>query len=154
RGGDEIAAGLAWLVRDGVLDEVAGGYAFRDAALQDAIVDHILDERDLVHDRAFRYWAARPEVDAIERLTRPAFHGPGARGPVTAAPCWIALAHAARGRGELDIADDVLGRALACLTGAAPRLRATTQLERARVRHARGRFTAARDDARSARGAA
>ncbi|HEY6177053.1 MAG TPA: hypothetical protein VIX73_21500, partial [Kofleriaceae bacterium] len=45
--------------------------------------------------------------------------GAGARQPITAATCWIALAHAARGRGELDVADDLLRRARTCLTGAA-----------------------------------
>jgi len=165
--GGDVAAGLAWLVRDRVLEqgetrgrapggiehgEPGGGwYAFCDPAIQDAIVDHLLDDREPVHGRAFHYWAERPGVAAIERLTRLAFHGAGAHEPVTAATCWIALARAAQGRGELDDAEQLLDRALRCLTGAAPRLRAATLLERARLRYARGRFAAARDDARSAR---
>src|SRR5262245_48650426 len=36
-GGGDLAAGLAWLVHDGMLDEAGGWHAFRDAALQDAI---------------------------------------------------------------------------------------------------------------------
>ena len=154
RGGSELAAGLAWLVKDGVLDEVSGWFAFRDAALQDAIAEHALDDRDAVHARAFRYWAELPEVPANQRLVRLAFHGAGAREPLTAATCWIALARAAHGRGELDVADDTLGRALGCLPAGLPRLRAQTLLERARIRCARGRLTTARDDARSARAAA
>jgi eukaryotic-like serine/threonine-protein kinase len=118
-GPGDLAAGLAWLVHDGVLDEADGWYAFRDAAIQDAIVEHVLDERDAVHDRAFRYWATRPDAEPIERLTRLAFHGAGAREPITAATCWIALGHAACTRGELDVAHDMLVRARVCLTGAA-----------------------------------
>ncbi|HEX3758416.1 MAG TPA: hypothetical protein VHW23_06900, partial [Kofleriaceae bacterium] len=156
--GGDAATGLAWLVRDGVLDADAGGYAFADPAVQDAIVDHLLDDAGPVHARAFRYWVERPASDApgdaIERLTRLAFHGARAHEPLTAATCWIALSRAAHRRDELDAADDLLGRAIGCIAGAAPRLRAATLLERARLRHARGRFTAARDDARDARRAA
>ncbi|HEX3478836.1 MAG TPA: protein kinase [Kofleriaceae bacterium] len=184
--GGDLAAGLAWLVRDCVLersetgggdpDGFAGGaggraprgierseagagdpdggwYAFCDPAIQDAIVD-LLDDREPVHGRAFQYWAGRPGVTAIERLTRLAFHGAGAHEPITAATCWIALARAAHGRGELDDAERLLDRAIGSLTDAAPRLRAATLLERARLRYARGRFAATRDDARSARRAA
>jgi tetratricopeptide (TPR) repeat protein len=136
------------------IDDAASWYAFCDPAIQDAIVDHLLDDREPVHGRAFRYWLERPGVGAIERLTRLAFHGAGAHEPITAATCWIALARAAQGRGDLDDAEPLLDRALGCLTGAAPRLRMATLLERARLRYARGRFTAARDDARSARRAA
>jgi hypothetical protein len=117
-GGGDVAAGLAWLVRSGMLDEIAGGYAFHAAAIQDAIVDHMLDDGDPVHGRAFRYWVERPAVDAVERLTRLAFHGARAHEPITAATCWIALSRAAHGRGELDAADDLIDRALGCLTGA------------------------------------
>ena len=117
-GGGDVAAGLAWLVRTGMLDAVAGGYAFHAAAIQDAIVDHALDDGDPVHGRALRYWIERPGVDAVERLARLAFHAARAREPITAATCWIALSRAAHGRGELDAADDLLDRALGCLTGA------------------------------------
>jgi eukaryotic-like serine/threonine-protein kinase len=151
--GGDVAAGLAWLVRDGVLD-AGDRHAFCDPELQDAIVDHVLDDREPVHGRAFRYWVERPGIAAVERLTRLAFHGAGAHEPITAATCWIALSRAAHGRGDLDAAEQLLDRAIGCLTGAAPRLRATTLLERARLRTLRGRFAAARDDARSARRAA
>jgi tetratricopeptide (TPR) repeat protein len=150
-GGAGLAAELAWLVRDGAFEPVEDGYAFRDAAIQDAIADHVLDAADPVHRRAFRYWAERPDAEALDRLTRLAYHGAAAREPITAASCWIALGRAAQGRGELDVAEDVLDRALGCLVGAAPRLRAAAMIERARIRHARGRFSAARDDARDAR---
>ncbi len=151
RGATPPPAQIAWLVRDGVLVEVAGDLAFRDPAIQDAIYDHVLDERAGIHDRAFRYWLARPGVDPIDRLARLAHHGVAAREAITRATCWLALAHAARDRGELDAAEDVLGRALASLGLEAPRLRATALLARARVRHARARHDGAGDDARAAR---
>jgi eukaryotic-like serine/threonine-protein kinase len=156
-GGGELAAGLAWLVKEAMFeafDDADRWFAFRDAALQDAIAEHALDDRDAVHGRAFRYWAEQPELSANERLIHLAFHGVGAREPLTAATCWIALARAAHARVELDVADDALGRALACLPTGVPRLRTQTLLERARIRCSRGRFTAAREDARSARSTA
>jgi tetratricopeptide (TPR) repeat protein len=161
RGGDPSTQ-LAWLVRDGVLvDPTASSaaeplashawYAFRDPAIQDAVYDHVLDERALIHDRAFRYWLARPGVDAIDRLARLAHHGVAPHEAVTRATCLLALAHAARDRGDDDAAEDVLDRALRCLGADAPRLRATALLARARVRHARGRHDQACNDARGAR---
>src|SRR5204862_225718 len=87
------------------------------------LIPGVLVERHLVHHRAFRYWLDRPEVDAIARLARVAYHGAGAQEPITAAVCWIGLARAARDRGDGDAAEQVLDRALGCLTGA-PRLRA------------------------------
>jgi hypothetical protein len=123
RGDGDLAAALAWLVRDGVLDEAGGWYWFRDAAAQDALHDHALDDRELVHGRAFHYWLERPGVDPIDRLARLAYHGAAANEPATAATSWIALARAARDRGDADIAEDVLARARRCLTGAPPAIR-------------------------------
>ncbi|HEX7838123.1 MAG TPA: hypothetical protein VF469_11700, partial [Kofleriaceae bacterium] len=120
RGGGDLAARLAWLVQDGVFGGSDGWYWFLDPAIQDAIHDHALDECNQVHGRAFRYWLERPGVDAIDRLTRLAYHGAGAEEPVTAITCWIALARAARDRGDTDVADDVLARARGCLQDAAP----------------------------------
>ena len=130
-GGSELAAALAWLVRDGVLDQAGAGYGsrdaaiygsrdaaiygFRDAAIQDAIVDHALDDAGPVHRRAFRFWQQRPDADPLDRLTRLAFHGAAAGEPITAATCWIALGRAARDRGEPDVADELLDRAFGCL---------------------------------------
>ncbi|MEO7736451.1 MAG: hypothetical protein ABIY55_36165, partial [Kofleriaceae bacterium] len=149
--GSDPGAQLGWLVREAVLVEDLGWYAFRDPAIQDAVYDHVLDERDLLHDRAFRYWLARPEVDAIDRLARLAHHAVAPQETITRATCYLALAHAARDRGDDDAAEDVLDRALHGLGPEAPRLHATALIERARVRHARGRFAAASDDARHAR---
>ena len=150
RGGDP-GAQLAWLVQDEVLTVDGGWYTFRDPAIQDAVYDHVLDERDLLHDRAFRYWLAQPEVDAIDRLARLAHHAVAPPEAITRASCYLALAHAARDRGDEEAAEDVLDRALHGLGPEAPRLHATARIERARVRHARGRFAAAADDARHAR---
>jgi eukaryotic-like serine/threonine-protein kinase len=147
----DLAEPLAWLVADGVLREASGWYAFGDAAIQDAVYDHALDDRDVLHGRAFRYWLARRDVEAIDRLARLAYHGAGAGETITTTTCFLALARAAQGRGEDDGAEDLLGRALACLAGAAPGLAAAALIERARIRHARGRFDDARDDARGAR---
>ena len=120
RGGGELAPQLAWLVRDGVLGEAQGWYWFGDDAIQDAIHDHVLDERDQVHGRALRYWLERPGVDPIVRLTRVAYHAAGAHEPVTAVTSWIALARAAHDRGDGDTAEDVRARARGALTGAPP----------------------------------
>jgi eukaryotic-like serine/threonine-protein kinase len=151
RGGSELAEPLAWLVRDGILYEAGGWYAFEDAALQDALYDHTLDERGLIHGRAFHYWLARNDVDPIDRLVRLAHHGAGAREVVTATMCFLALARAARDRSDDDSAEGALERALACLANTSPRLQATTLIERARIRHSRGRFEDACQDARRAR---
>jgi hypothetical protein len=116
--GGDATAGLAWLVRAGVLDEAAGWYRFRDAAIQDAIVDHVLDDAEAVRRRAFRYWRDRGDGDAgaaIDRLIHLAYHGAAAGEPLTAATCWIALARAALDRGEPEVADELLDRALGCL---------------------------------------
>jgi len=150
-GGGDPAAQLAWLVREGVLIELAGGYAFHDPAIQDAVYAHVLDERDAVHDRAFRYWLARPGVDPIDRLVRLAYHAVAPHEAITRATCWLALAQAARDRGDDEAAEALLDRALASLGDDAPRLHATALLARARVRHARGQFVAACLDARGAR---
>ena len=141
-GGGELAAALAWLVRDGVLDQVDAGYAFRDAAIQDAIVDHALDDAGPVHRRAFRFWSQRPDADPIDRLTRLAFHGAAAGEPIIAATCWIALARAARDRGEPDAADGLLDRAFGCLA-ALPAVAGDTLIAQALaqlLRHDRRRF--------------
>jgi tetratricopeptide (TPR) repeat protein len=150
RAGDATAQ-LAWLVGDGLLWEAEGWYSFRDAELQDAIYDHVIDERERLHGRAFRYWLAAPGVDAIERLARLAHHGASGREAITATTCFVALARAARARGDDATAEAALDRGLGCLGQAAPRLHATTLVERARVRQARGRLDEACRDARRAR---
>jgi tetratricopeptide (TPR) repeat protein len=151
RGGPDTGDRLAWLVREGVFSESDGWYAFANPGVQDAIYDHVLDERGRVHGRAFRYWLARPDIDPIDRLARLAHHGAGAREAINASTCFVALARAARDRGEDDVAEDLLDRALACLANTAPRLQATTLVDRARIRHANQRFEDARSDARAAR---
>jgi hypothetical protein len=128
-----------------------GAYRFSDPGVQDALYDHVLDERGRVHGRAFRYWLARPETDAIDRLARLAYHGAGAREAINASTCYVALARAARERADDDVAEALLDRALACLANTAPRLQATALIERARIRHAHRRFDEAGDDARTAR---
>jgi eukaryotic-like serine/threonine-protein kinase len=151
RGDSGLAESLAWLVRDGMLYESGGWYIFNDAGLQDALYDHALDERGLIHGRAFHYWLARDGVDSIDRLVRLAHHGAGAHEVVTATMCFLALARAARDRSDDDSAEEALDRALACLANTSPRLQATTLIERARIRHARRRFEDACQDARRAR---
>jgi hypothetical protein len=115
-GGGDLAPGLAWLVRDGVLDEAGGWYAFSDAAIQDAIADHALDDAARLHRRAFRYWRELTAADPIDRLTRLAFHGALADEPIISATCLLALGRAARDRGELGAADELIDRALGCLS--------------------------------------
>jgi tetratricopeptide (TPR) repeat protein len=151
RGGGDATQRLAWLVGRGVFRESGGDYRFSDPGVQDALYDHVLDERGRVHSRAFRYWLARPDTAAIDRLARLAFHGAGAREAINASTCYVALARAARERGEDDVAEDLLDRALACLANTTPRLQAAALTARARIRHAHHRFDEALDDARSAR---
>jgi eukaryotic-like serine/threonine-protein kinase len=113
---------LDGLTRGGVLREARGWYAFADPAIQDAICELASEHRAVVHGRAFHYWLARPKVDALDRLARLAFHGAHAGEPLTAATCYIALARAARLRGNEADADRLLDRALSCLATGTPHL--------------------------------
>ncbi|MBL0215502.1 MAG: protein kinase [Myxococcales bacterium] len=116
----EVDVRLGLLVREGVFVERNAWYEFEDAGIQEAIYDHILDERLLVHQRALRYWLASPDRNTIGRLSRIAFHAEGAAERSTAAACWIALARQAVYAGDAARADELLGRTLACLEATVP----------------------------------
>jgi eukaryotic-like serine/threonine-protein kinase len=111
---------LDGLVRDGVLAEKNGWFEFVDASLQDAIYDHALDERTLVHARALRYWLGNRSRDVVGWLARIAYHANGSGDAATAAACSSILAREARRRGELELASELEQRALHALMSAAP----------------------------------
>jgi eukaryotic-like serine/threonine-protein kinase len=111
---------LRSLVNDGVLAEKNGWFEFADAGLQDAIYDHALDERSLVHARALRYWLAHRSPNVVGWLARVAYHATGSGDVATAAACSSILAREARRRGENDLASELEQRALQALMSAAP----------------------------------
>ena len=107
---------LAFLIRDGMIVERNGWYELDDAALQVAIYEHVLDDRDAIHSRALAYWLAQPSVNTVGRLARIAYHAAGSGDHDTAAACWLALARIARRRGESDHADALDAAAAASLS--------------------------------------
>ncbi len=111
---------LLRLVRDGVFAEKHGWFEFVDSSLQDAIYDHALDERSLVHTRALRYWLAHRNPNLVGWLARIAHHANGCGDVATAAACSSILAREARRRGETDLASELEQRALAALMSVAP----------------------------------
>src|SRR5262249_20923358 len=66
---------LAWLVEHGVLVERNSWYEFADDALQEAIYEHVLSEREVVHQRAFAYWTQHRSANVTGWLARLAYHG-------------------------------------------------------------------------------
>ena len=117
----DIEARLGLLVRDGVLLERNGWYEFADAGIQEAIYDHVLDERELVHRRALGYWVSGRDRNTIRRLARIAFHAAGGGEHAIAAACWTALARQALRDGDRTAADELLARSVAVLGLELPR---------------------------------
>ncbi len=115
-----IVERLGVLVRERVLLERNGWYAFEDASLQEAIYDHVLDERELVHRRVLLHWIARDDRNVIGRLARLAHHAAGAREHAIAGACWTALARNAVSTGDLAQADTILARAVLALGNVLP----------------------------------
>ena len=111
----DIDARLGLIVRDGLFVERNGWYEFNDPGIQEAIYGHVLDERDLVHRRALRYWLASRHPDIIGRLSRIAFHAAGCGERATAAACWVALARQASRSGDREHTDELLARTIECL---------------------------------------
>ena len=125
--GDEVAnvvpdaaEHLAFLVRAGMLVERSGWYEVEDASLQDAIYEHVLEERESLHARALDYWLARPNANYVGWLARVAYHMIGAQRLDAGAACMLALARAAARRGERDQAQLLNARASACLSTRLP----------------------------------
>lgn len=116
----DVEARLGLLVRDGVFIERNGAYEFVDAAIQEAIYDHVLDERALVHRRALAFWSDTQDRNVIGRLARIAYHAAGAGDRALAATCWTALARRAVRDGDAERADELLGHALARVSGLVP----------------------------------
>ena len=116
----DLEARLGLLVREGIFAERNGWYEFVDPAMQEAIYDHVLDERDLVHRRALRYWLATRERNTIGRLARIAFHAAASGDRATAAACWATLARRASRAGDRDYTDELLERVTTCLGGSVP----------------------------------
>jgi tRNA A-37 threonylcarbamoyl transferase component Bud32 len=116
----DAEARLRRVVRDGVFAERNGWYEFVDAGLQDAIYEHAVDERALVHARAQRYWLASRTRNLVGWLARVGYHASGSGDAPTGAACSSMLARYARERGELDLAADLEQRAMSLLMTAAP----------------------------------
>ncbi len=117
----DLEVRLGMLVTEGIFAERNGWYEFVDPAMQEAIYDHVLDERDLVHQRALRYWLASRERNMIGRLARIAFHAAASGDRATAVACWAALARQASRAGDRDVADELLDRTIALFRGGLPR---------------------------------
>jgi tRNA A-37 threonylcarbamoyl transferase component Bud32 len=115
-----VAERLLRLVRDEVFAEKHGWFEFVDPNLQEAIYDHALDERTLVHTRALRYWLAHRSADLVGWLARVAHHAAGCGDVATATACWGTLARETRKRGELELASEIEQRVLETLMSVAP----------------------------------
>jgi hypothetical protein len=111
---------LASLVDEGVFAERNGWFEFVDANLQDAIYDHALDEKSLVHARAQAHLLANRSPNLVGWLARLGYHASGCADHATAAAAWSMLSRYARERGEIDLAVELEQRALTTLTNVAP----------------------------------
>ena len=119
-GVSDLAPRLSVLVHEHLFSERNGWYEFEDASLQEAIYDHALDERELVHARVYRYLLTSRDRNLIGRLARLAYHAAGAGDRATAAASWAALARHAVRAGDADRSEEILTRLLAYLGGACP----------------------------------
>jgi hypothetical protein len=115
-----LAERLHWLVRDRVFAEHSNWFEFTDASLQDAIYDHALDDRAVIHARALRYWLAHRRPGLVGWFARVNYHATGCGELATAAACSTILAREARKRGEHDQAAQLDARILSSLVGVAP----------------------------------
>lgn len=116
----DASARLAALVSEGVFATRHGWFEFVDASLQDAIYEHVLDERSLVHARALAYHLARRSPNLVGWLARVAYHAAGCDQLATAAACWRELARAAHQRGEHDLAGELERRSGVPADGTVP----------------------------------
>jgi (2Fe-2S) ferredoxin len=98
--GSDVTARLDILVRDGLFTVDDGWYAFVDPSLAQAIYDHALDERSLVHERALHYWREHRLRDEVGWLARIAHHAAGSGDRQDAAASLSSLAREARERGD------------------------------------------------------
>lgn len=114
----DAASRLPLLVHERVLGERNGWYSFEDLTLQQAIYDHLLDERALVHRRALEFWLGRTDRNLAGRLARVAFHAAGAGDSVTAVACWTALARTKLLEGDAAEVQELLARCAASYAGA------------------------------------
>ena len=116
----DLPTRLAWLVRDGIFAERGGLYEFTLPGTQEAIYDHALDERALVHARALRFWLAHRSANVTGWLARVAYHAAGAGETVMATACWTVLAREGYARGDTRYADAILARVVTALGALAP----------------------------------
>ena len=112
-GARDVETRLPLLVREGMFVERNGSFEFVDAAIQEAIYDHVLDERELVHRRALAFWVESTDRNVVGRLARVAYHAAGAGDRTLALTCWWALARRAAREGGSDDADELLAYAIA-----------------------------------------
>lgn len=106
----DIAERLPWLVREGVVHEVPRGFELADPSVQQAIYDHVLDERSLVHARLVRHLLVHRQPGELSWLARIAYHAAGAEQRELATAAGSLLARAARTRGEDDQAAAIEAR--------------------------------------------
>ena len=103
------------LVTDGLLLEHGGWFEIADPALAAALFELPLDTRAETHRKAYAFWLAHRDIDDIAWLARIAFHAAGAGNVSTASAAWLALASAARRRGEVAYGRELSDRATAAL---------------------------------------
>jgi hypothetical protein len=109
------SSALAFLHHKEIVIERNGWYELEDATLQQAIYEHLLDERDVIHARALAYWRTQETANHLGRLARIAYHATRAGEHRVAAASWLTLSRAARRRGESEHADHLLAEARTAL---------------------------------------
>jgi len=109
--GTDVKARVPLLVRLGVFAATDDRLELADPDVADAIYDHALDERSLVHERALHYWLEHRSVDPVGWLARVAHHAAGAGDLATAATSLGSLAGHARERGDVEQAGELEARA-------------------------------------------
>ena len=119
-GARDVETRLDLLVHERLFSERNRWYEFEDATLQEAIYNHALDDRQLVHRRMLQYWLATEDRNVMGRLARLAYHAAGSGEGATAAACWTALARAALRANDPTYADAILARCQGCLGGPVP----------------------------------
>ncbi len=135
---DEIAAAtgiidldmrLELLLRERIFTERNRWYEFEDPALQEAIYDFALDDRQLVHRRMMQHLSTTDEPNVTGRLARLAYHAAGAGESAAAAACWTALARAALCAHDPAYAEEILARCQSYLNGSvSPQVRQVVAL--------------------------
>lgn len=142
-------AGLAWLARNGLLQQEHPGWRLASASLGEAIYAQIDPAaRTAIHRTAFAHWSQQPAiaVDDGARLLRIAHHGGCCGEPAAAGAAYLALAQEARQRLAHAEAERMATRAILALDGVDAAQLAEALVERGRARCPLARYEGARED--------